>query len=126
MKPDAAPTTNTDRVFESFQQTMRAFLEVERSTMLAYLSARGAAAASPLAPALKPESSDRVPIYSQTVAPVAPQKAITPEPDLFEPAHEIDRQAPLNLSAPPASEASQAASNGKPHAPRHAAQPSAI
>ena len=117
MKPDTAPTTNTDRVIESFQQTMRAFLEVERSTMLAYLSARGAAAASPLAPALKPESTDRVPIYSQPVAPLPPQMSIAPEPDLFEPAQEIDRQVPLNLSTPPASEASHAASNGKPHAP---------
>ena len=50
MKPDAAPMTNSDRVIESFQQTMRAFLEVERSTMLAYLSGRGAAPPPALAP----------------------------------------------------------------------------
>ena len=38
MKPSSAPSSSTDRVIESFQQTMQAFLEVQKSTMLAYLA----------------------------------------------------------------------------------------
>ena len=42
MKTSLAITGSTDRVIESFQQTMQAFLEVQKSTMLAYLAGRGA------------------------------------------------------------------------------------
>ena len=45
--------SNGDPVIESFQQTMQMFLEVQRSTMLAYLSGRGAAAPPP-APSFEP------------------------------------------------------------------------
>jgi len=37
----SAPPSSPDRVIESFQQTMQAFLEVQKSTMLAYLAGRG-------------------------------------------------------------------------------------
>ncbi len=43
MKTSTSPSRSTDRVIESFQQTMQAFLEVQKSTMLAYLAGRGAA-----------------------------------------------------------------------------------
>ena len=42
MKTPSAPATSTDRVIESFQQTMQAFLEVQKATMLAYLAGRSA------------------------------------------------------------------------------------
>jgi acyl transferase domain-containing protein/NAD(P)H-dependent flavin oxidoreductase YrpB (nitropropane dioxygenase family) len=42
MKTTMTPPSSTDRVIESFQQTMQAFLEVQKSTMLAYLAGRGA------------------------------------------------------------------------------------
>ncbi len=51
MKPFTPPPTNTDRVLESFQQTMQAFLEVQRSTMLAYLTGQAPARAAGLTPA---------------------------------------------------------------------------
>ena len=44
MKNSSHPSGSSDRVIESFQQTMQAFLEVQKSTMLAYLAGRGAAA----------------------------------------------------------------------------------
>src|SRR5262249_3450448 len=43
-----------DRVIESFQQTMQTFLEVQRSTMLAYLKSQGSAP-SPHRPLSRPE-----------------------------------------------------------------------
>ena len=43
MKNSTSHARSTDRVIESFQQTMQAFLEVQKSTMLAYLAGRGAA-----------------------------------------------------------------------------------
>jgi malonyl CoA-acyl carrier protein transacylase len=43
----AQPPLRTDPVIESFQRTMQAFLEVQRSTMLAYLGGRGSLAAQP-------------------------------------------------------------------------------
>jgi acyl transferase domain-containing protein/NAD(P)H-dependent flavin oxidoreductase YrpB (nitropropane dioxygenase family) len=39
--PSPEQTKPRDRVIESFQETMRAFLEVQQSTMLAYLTGRG-------------------------------------------------------------------------------------
>jgi NAD(P)-dependent dehydrogenase (short-subunit alcohol dehydrogenase family) len=51
--PAACSQAQADPVLESFQQTMQAFLEVQKATMLAYLSGRGArpALASTSAPA---------------------------------------------------------------------------
>jgi acyl transferase domain-containing protein/NAD(P)H-dependent flavin oxidoreductase YrpB (nitropropane dioxygenase family) len=51
MKTSSTPSGSTDRVIESFQQTMQQFLEVQKATMLAYLAARGAVAADPPLPA---------------------------------------------------------------------------
>ena len=77
-----APTHATrDRVIESFQQTMRAFLEVERSTMLAYLSGRGAAAPPP-APSLEPGFERSSPESPPPLAPDAAAKTtIAPAED---------------------------------------------
>ena len=47
MKPQHHESSNGDPVIESFQQTMQMFLEVQRSTMLAYLSGRGAGTPPP-------------------------------------------------------------------------------
>ncbi len=49
----------SDRVIESFQQTMRTFLEVQKSTMLAYLAGRGGARLSE-SPAPRPQSDRRL------------------------------------------------------------------
>ena len=40
MKTNSLPSSSTDRAIESFQQTMQAFLEVQKATMLAYLAGR--------------------------------------------------------------------------------------
>jgi acyl transferase domain-containing protein/NAD(P)H-dependent flavin oxidoreductase YrpB (nitropropane dioxygenase family) len=40
MKTSAVPPSSSDRAFDSFQQTMQMFLEVQKSTMLAYLAGR--------------------------------------------------------------------------------------
>jgi acyl transferase domain-containing protein len=58
MKPFTTPPTNADRALESFQQTMRYFLEVERSTMLAYLTGRGPAQVS--GAATRPAGSEQI------------------------------------------------------------------
>jgi acyl transferase domain-containing protein len=44
------PAPGGDRVIESFQRTMQLFLEVQRSTMLAYLARGGSGQAGPLGP----------------------------------------------------------------------------
>jgi acyl transferase domain-containing protein/NAD(P)H-dependent flavin oxidoreductase YrpB (nitropropane dioxygenase family)/NAD(P)-dependent dehydrogenase (short-subunit alcohol dehydrogenase family) len=44
MKPSSTPGPRSDRVIETFQQTMQMFLDVQKSTMLAYLAGRGSAA----------------------------------------------------------------------------------
>ncbi len=51
MKTPFAPRQHSDQVIESFQQTMQAFLEVQKSTMLAYLAGPGSAGStlSPMA-----------------------------------------------------------------------------
>ena len=59
MKSVTTPPTNSDRVIESFQQTMRAFLEVQRSTMLAYLTGRGPARAPAARRVLCPQGASR-------------------------------------------------------------------
>ena len=43
---DPHASTQADPVIESFQQTMQAFLEVQKATMLAYLNGRGRRGAS--------------------------------------------------------------------------------
>ncbi len=58
MKASSSLPGPTDRVIESFQQTMQAFLEVQKSTMLAYLAGR-AAANSSAPPVVRIETEDR-------------------------------------------------------------------
>ena len=58
MKTSSSLPSPTDRVIESFQQTMQAFLEVQKSTMLAYLAGR-AAASSSAPPVVRIETEDR-------------------------------------------------------------------
>ena len=45
--PGPASTPRSEKVIESFQQTMQMFLDVQKSTMLAYLSGRGSGATHP-------------------------------------------------------------------------------
>ncbi len=59
MKPRSTPPISSNRVIESFQQTMQAFLEVQRATMLAYLTGRGPARA-PGATGAGPDVSEKI------------------------------------------------------------------
>ena len=69
MTPSSPQSSSTDRVIESFQQTMQAFLEVQKSTMLAYLAGRGAPGSSEPA-VIRPATENRD-IESPTLAPAS-------------------------------------------------------
>ena len=125
MKPQPIEPTNRDRVIESFQQTMQAFLEVERSTMLAYLSGRGAAA-PPAPTSFKPDLSDRVRNHAPAFAPIPPRNSISADEKPDEPARHNNHHVAVESSARPAPESSHAASNGKPHGPEAPSGPSAL
>ena len=58
MKRQNQESQNGDPVIEAFQQTMQQFLEVQRSTMLAYLTGRGPAA-PPKTPNINSDVKDR-------------------------------------------------------------------
>ena len=58
IKKSSHPSSSTDQAIESFQQTMQAFLEVQKSTMLAYLTGRGAPSSSE-SPVFRTETDDR-------------------------------------------------------------------
>jgi acyl transferase domain-containing protein/NAD(P)H-dependent flavin oxidoreductase YrpB (nitropropane dioxygenase family) len=60
MKLPDAPNGASERVIEAFQQTMQAFLDVQKSTMLAYLAERGAPRA-PEPAAFEPQSAGQAP-----------------------------------------------------------------
>jgi len=119
MKPFTTPPTNSDRVIESFQQTMQAFLEVQRSTMLAYLTGRGSARA-PGATGTRPEGSDQI----EARGPGADRLG-TPFRRDHSPERGGSRPAPAGTYAPPTRDAadpvghcgtsSGAPSNGQSH-----------
>jgi acyl transferase domain-containing protein/NAD(P)H-dependent flavin oxidoreductase YrpB (nitropropane dioxygenase family) len=58
MNTPTNPGPHPDRVIESFQETMQAFLEVQKSTMLAYLAGRGAPRSPEVLP-LQAKGGDR-------------------------------------------------------------------
>ena len=72
-----------DRVLAGFQETMRAFLDVQRSTMLAYLAGRQAASQGSVGPAtslsssvrMSPQAFDRRPVEAKPM----PQTNLTPQ-----------------------------------------------
>jgi len=81
LPPAPAPASSGDeRVLAAFQETMRAFLDVQRSTMLAYLAGRPTAPVAPPepAPAIVPR---REPIVERLAArsPSPPAPAPVPE-----------------------------------------------
>ncbi len=122
MKPQPVQPASGDRVIESFQQTMQAFLEVQRSTMLAYLSGRGAPPA-PERPSFAPEFKDRAPSHP-------PAPATVPVRDPGSPGEKPGRHNPANdqrvsefRAAPAVVDAAHAARNGKSHQPESAAAP---
>jgi acyl transferase domain-containing protein/NAD(P)H-dependent flavin oxidoreductase YrpB (nitropropane dioxygenase family) len=112
MKPEHQERPYGDPVIESFQQTMQMFLEVQRSTMLAYLSGRGAGT-SPPASSFAPDFKDRA--RSQ-----APSRSSAPHVngDSVEararPIAEDNHHAPQRSPVSPAIEKSDAVPNGKP------------
>jgi acyl transferase domain-containing protein/NAD(P)H-dependent flavin oxidoreductase YrpB (nitropropane dioxygenase family) len=69
-----------DRVLAGFQETMRAFLDVQRSTMLAYLASRQASSPSQVSPApplpssarIAPQAFDRPAVDPKPTPPVEP------------------------------------------------------
>ena len=79
-----APTSSDERVLAAFQETMRAFLDVQRSTMLAYLAGRSHAPAAAVVPAPPPPAApiampeplaDRMTSRPPTPAPIKPAEA---------------------------------------------------
>src|SRR5262249_37838589 len=52
--PHPAPSGGPARIIEAFQETMRAFLDVQQATMLAYLSGRPGATAPSILPVATP------------------------------------------------------------------------
>ena len=54
--PSATPARSADRVMESFQETMRLFLETQKATMLSYLAAKGAGEPLEMVPSPGPRS----------------------------------------------------------------------
>ncbi len=118
MNPQSAQPSNGDRVIESFQQTMQAFLEVQRSTMLAYFSGRGAASTPPPAPVFKPEFTDRVSNHVHAFAPPPAQNPLPPAEKPADLARQIDHQFPESAAAPSLPDEAHGSSNGKPHAPK--------
>jgi acyl transferase domain-containing protein/NAD(P)H-dependent flavin oxidoreductase YrpB (nitropropane dioxygenase family)/acyl carrier protein len=58
MKPSSTPGPRSERVIAEFQQTMRMFLDVQKSTMLAYLAGRGPAT-TPETPVVRTAFEDR-------------------------------------------------------------------
>jgi acyl transferase domain-containing protein/NAD(P)H-dependent flavin oxidoreductase YrpB (nitropropane dioxygenase family) len=131
MKPQPTEPTNRDRVIETFQQTMQEFLEVQRSTMLAYLSGRGGAAPPP-PPSFTPDLSDRARNHAPALAPVPPQNPISLDEQPKEPKRHNGHHVELEASARPETSAhrplehSNAASNGKPHGPESPSAPAAL
>jgi acyl transferase domain-containing protein/NAD(P)H-dependent flavin oxidoreductase YrpB (nitropropane dioxygenase family)/acyl carrier protein len=115
MKPTSTPTS--DRVIESFQQTMQAFLEVQKSTMLAYLAGRGASG-----PPMPTVSSTGVDSLSNGHSASPAQNGCSRDLALAPPSQGAPRQIdpPLERrSAAPASEISRSLdpaprTNGKP------------
>jgi acyl transferase domain-containing protein/NAD(P)H-dependent flavin oxidoreductase YrpB (nitropropane dioxygenase family) len=113
MKPQHQELSNVDPVIESFQQTMQMFLEVQRSTMLAYLSGRGAGTpppASTFAPDFKDRSRNHTPARSN-----APHTNGDASEARARPSAEGIHRVPQYSPAPPANDKPHAAPNGKPH-----------
>ena len=91
MTPPVPPTTSPtpsrpstagpsdDRVLESFQETMRTFLEVQRSTMLAYLAGRSNPAPAPPAASTAPLNPLPEPIAARMTPRPVPARP-RPEP----------------------------------------------
>ena len=110
--PVAAGGSTEERVLASFQETMRVFLDVQRSTMLAYLGSRSDAP-RPAAPVLTPPVAppraavDLPPAIGErlaarpapALAPVAMPVPVPPPPT---PVAEVAR--PLPITPPPAPE----------------------
>ena len=70
-----APTLAEERVLASFQETMRVFLDVQRSTMLAYLGGRAGAATSPAPVPVAPPS-----VVAPVVLPAPISERLTARP----------------------------------------------
>jgi len=125
MKPRTTPPTTNDRVIESFQQTMRAFLEVQRSTMLAYLSGRvpaGVSGAAGTGPDGSEEIEARGPGAGRLGAPVRRDDPLerggsTPAPAGAAPAPTMEEADPGGYRGT----SSEAPSNGQFHKPAPAA-----
>lgn len=70
----------SERVMAAFQETMRTFLEVQQSTMLAYLSGKPAAGRRPPSVAAAPAPSRTIPNVPVAASP-PPVAAATPDPE---------------------------------------------
>ena len=113
MKLEPQAQSNGDPVIESFQQTMQMFLEVQRLTMLAYLSGRGAATARP-APNFNPDFNDRARNHA-TMRSSAPHVNGDVDDTRSRPSPEASHQTAECAPRPDAIDKPHSAHNGKPH-----------
>ena len=95
-----------ERVMAAFQETMRTFLDVQRSTMLAYLGARPAAPARPEAPHATPARlpepiADRLNGTPRTAPAPPPPPAPRSEPKPIAPPRAVE-PVPIQNTPPPA------------------------
>jgi acyl transferase domain-containing protein/NAD(P)H-dependent flavin oxidoreductase YrpB (nitropropane dioxygenase family) len=112
MKQRPEDRLNGDPVIESFQQTMQKFLDVQRSTMLTYLSGRGAAT-SPEASGLTPDFKGRARNQAPARLPAQRENGDARE-TRGRPIAEDNQQAPEDSAAAPANHKPQESVNGRP------------
>ncbi len=82
-KQAPSPVAHTDPVIESFQRTMQMFLEVQQSTMLAYLTGQASAPAAPAGPQERPAAEAHFTAKNTAVAAPPSARAVpvsTPRP----------------------------------------------
>lgn len=95
--PPALAGPADDRVILAFQETMRTFLDVQRSTMLAYLAGRSPAPTAATAPDRLPDPlADRI----ANLPPMASVPARAPEPEIRPTPTEPEPPAPVAAPSP--------------------------
>jgi acyl transferase domain-containing protein/NAD(P)-dependent dehydrogenase (short-subunit alcohol dehydrogenase family) len=113
MKPIAPPAIPTptptagssdERVLASFQETMRAFLDVQRSTMLAYLANRQGVAQAASSPRIEPESCRISPrAFERSIPEAKPTPQVTrPTPPVAPLPVEPEPAEAVPVATPPA------------------------
>jgi acyl transferase domain-containing protein/NAD(P)H-dependent flavin oxidoreductase YrpB (nitropropane dioxygenase family)/NADP-dependent 3-hydroxy acid dehydrogenase YdfG len=96
--PNAGPASASTRVIEAFQETMRAFLETQQATMLAYLSGRAPAPSVPFPDPAADRDEPAPRAITEAAPPIAKPPVAGPTDEMeAEPAHS-GREAPAEVS----------------------------